>query len=148
MNSLPLPKKKLIEVFHSAKLDARVNILLSAAYMLHSIAYRYYDEADEILKKQGIRMSMTKKLNDNLRHAYNAYLNDFAELIQRCDAGKKEGDRMARQDYFADLDKYTPLFKAMAEALLSISPEDIERMTPENLIKDNLNEERTSHQEN
>lgn len=113
-NTNPLPKKSLREKFHAAKLDKKVNELLSAAYLLHSVAYCFYDEADEVLKEHGIKIAQTKELNIKLRRAYNAYFRDFAELIERTDAEHKDPkDRVCKRNYYADLDRYTPILRSL-----------------------------------
>lgn len=125
MNANPLPKPSLRRKFHEAGLDRKTNVLLSAAYMLHSVAYGFYDEADEILKENGIRMSLTKQLNDQLRRAYNAYFRDFSELIERTDAERKNpADRTCKKDYFRDIDRYTPILSAVIQHIFA-TDEDV-----------------------
>lgn len=126
MNSTPLPKKAIREKFHKAGLDRRINELLSAAYLLHSVAYLYYDEADELLKQSGFRMSQTKQLNIDLRRAYNRYFRDFAELVERTDAGREADARTCKRNYYADLDRYTPVLQKLIRHTFALDIKDVE----------------------
>lgn len=59
----------------------RMNELLSAGYLLQSFAATFYEEADSLLEKYGLKMGQLKMLFNKAQRGNDDYFNAFSKLM-------------------------------------------------------------------
>lgn len=115
------PKKQLID---RAKRDGtfqRVDRLLSLAYLLHNKAYQLYDETADLLADHGLLIGETKRHAARLLKAYEAYFDDFKQLI---------ADGQPTRDFFADFDDFSRTVHRWADIPQDWQPDEGESAEP------------------
>jgi len=111
----PLPKKKLIERFRAEGAAGKVNEWLSAAYLLHSVAYNLYTDADDAIRSYGLRMNSLKRYANRLEQAYGDYFRDFVPLIE---------SKEQQAAYWHDLEELQPVILRAVSAICGFEGED------------------------
>ena len=59
----------------------RMNELLSAGYLLQSFAATFFEEADELLERYGLKMGQMKMLFNKAQRSNDDYFNAFSKLM-------------------------------------------------------------------
>lgn len=65
----------------------RMNELLSAGYLLQSFAATFYEEADALLEKYGLKMGQLKMLFNKAQRGNDDYFNAFSKLMTETSKG-------------------------------------------------------------
>ena len=65
----------------------RMNELLSAGYLLQSFAATFYEEADCLLEKYGLKMGQMKMLFNKAQRSNDDYFNAFSKLMTETSKG-------------------------------------------------------------
>ena len=117
MNNLPNVKKERIEAARKDGVCDWVNRAASAAYLLHSIAYLWERDYDDILKQYGLNAGYLKVLSSRMQKAQEQYFREFSEMVK---------DPKMTSAYFGDIDKYRTEIGKM------IGLEDFKPKTPKN----------------
>lgn len=65
----------------------RINELLSAGYLLQSFAATFFEEADSLLEKYGLKMGQMKMLFNKAQRGNDDYFNAFSKLMTETSKG-------------------------------------------------------------
>nr|DAL13639.1 MAG TPA_asm: hypothetical protein [Caudoviricetes sp.] len=65
----------------------RINELLSAGYLLQSFAATFFEEADGLLEKYGLKMGQMKMLFNKAQRSNDDYFNTFSKLMTETSKG-------------------------------------------------------------
>lgn len=65
----------------------RINELLSAGYLLQSFAATFFEEADDLLEKYGLKMGQMKMLFNKAQRSNDDYFNTFSKLMTETSKG-------------------------------------------------------------
>ena len=79
----------------------RINELLSAGYLLQSFAATFFEEADGLLEKYGLKMGQMKMLFNKAQRGNDDYFNAFSKLI----IGAQHADRL-REVFYANFPSF------------------------------------------
>ena len=61
----------------------RVNVLISASYMLFTLGFSLFDDAESVLGKYGLRHGPLKQLSNRVYKSFDLYQSEIAAMISR-----------------------------------------------------------------
>lgn len=100
------PKKELIERARRDGAIERMQLLLSAAYLLNSEANVLMDEAQELMERYGLMVGELRRGHTLMAKAAGRYFKEFSSMVT-------EGEKV--RDYFADLEAFDEWFRKWAK---------------------------------
>lgn len=111
------PKKILIEAAEKDGSIERMNMLLSAAYLLNSEANNLVEEASEVMEAKGLLLGNLKKLHNDFIRCADRYFNEFSTLIVT---------HKSKMDMFKDLEDFDKAFRKWAKVSSDWKPKELE----------------------
>ena len=96
-------KKAAIERAKELGVVDRMNVLLSAAYLLNSEASLMTARVETLLARHGLLLGRLKQLTNHLNQSFDRYCREFADLILTEDS---------RNGYMEDISEFDDFFLA------------------------------------
>lgn len=94
-------KKSVIERAKENGVIERMNILLSAAYLLNSEASLVLARCETMLERNGLLLGRLKMLTNRLNGAFDQYCKEFSSMILTDES---------KQGFITDIDEFDDLF--------------------------------------
>lgn len=94
-------KKITIERAKENGVIERMNVLLSAAYLLNSEASLVMARCETLLQRNGLLLGRLKMLTNRLNGAFDMYCREFASMIKTDES---------KQGYISDITEFDDLF--------------------------------------
>lgn len=94
-------KKSVIERAKENGVIERMNVLLSAAYLLNSEASLVMARCETLLQRNGLLLGRLKMLTNRLNGAFDMYCREFADMIKTDES---------KQGYISDITEFDDLF--------------------------------------
>lgn len=94
-------KKSVIERAKENGVIERMNILLSAAYLLNSEASLVLARCETMLERNGLLLGRLKMLTNRLNGAFDQYCKEFSSMILTDES---------KQGFIKDIDEFDELF--------------------------------------
>ncbi len=111
----------------------RMNELLSAGYLLQSFAATFFEEADELLERYGLKMGQMKMLFNKAQRSNDDYFNAFSKMMTETSKGAdthmiwaKHADRL-REVFFANFPSIPKDWEPKTDGLQEVLKELQER---------------------
>lgn len=107
------PKKTIIErAINNGSLD-RVNRLLSSTHVMVCVANGYAEEAQDLLKSNGLALGELKKAFNAYQKAADVYFKEFASMVTN-----------EKMTMFSDMEEVDNIFRAWAKLEKNWKPKE------------------------
>lgn len=110
-----LPKKKLIDRARENGSIDRLNTLLSGAHILICVANSYLEEANDVMRDNGLLIGEIKKRYSNYVWNADRYFDEFAKMIVG-----------AKMDMFSDMESLDRVFRQWSKIDKDWEPKESE----------------------
>ena len=99
-------KNKDLEAFNNSEDAKRVNMLMSAAYLLFTEAMNITEELNDILSKRNLSVGIFKHHHRSLNKSFDIYHADFKSMIKRPEE---------KENFIIDFEQFDKEFRKFAK---------------------------------